>query len=50
MKLTDLPDEILNTILNSYLDSIIFRDWANRPVVDQQSWDCFCAASELILP
>ena len=50
MKLTDLPDEVLNKILNYYLDSICFRDWSNRRVVDTELWRCFCAACELLLP
>ena len=50
IKLTDLPDEVLNKILNCYLDEITFRDWANRPVVNRREWDLFCEACELLLP
>ena len=50
MHILDLPNEVMNKILNYYLDSICFRDWANRPVVDEERWRRFCAACELLLP
>ena len=50
MKLLDLPDDVLNSILNHYVQSITFKDWANRPVVDPRPWDLFCKACELLLP
>ena len=50
MHILDLPDEVLNKILDYYLDSICFRDWANRLVVDEEPGRRFYAACELLLP
>ena len=50
MNILDLPDEALNNILNLYLQSITFKDWAHRSVVDKEPYGLFCKACELLLP
>ena len=48
MNILDFPEEVLNKILNHYVRSIIYTDWANRQVVDQEPWAMFCEACELL--
>ena len=50
MSITDLPDDVLTKILTMYLDSISYRDWANRKVVDLRPYEMFRDAAELLMP
>ena len=50
INLSDLPENLLQKILEMYYESIMHRDWANRLVVDREAYMRFCGAAELLLP
>lgn len=50
MNITDLDDDILNKILNIYMNDICVYNGIRGRCVDDDKWDLFCQACELLLP